>query len=236
MEESTRVVYDTLVEKYGKATLNKVDTAYELQIGVTKLDQLRVAGDIKYKLVGQQIRFNLLDLAMFINGETDGKEVSRTDEIKMMRKERDDNYAKATESIRIRQQEITDERADEARMAVVMNDPTKFEITSDMVTDNFAYAFIYAVFGARENNSDVKPITVDTRNHISEMMMEHLTGVRRQVFFMKLNDDSITFKMIADMTNQKYKTTTSRYKTALKTMKRPKHLTKSVFIHPVGEH
>lgn len=45
--DTRELIYGTLVEKYTTATLTKREAANELQIGQSKLDQLRASGDTK---------------------------------------------------------------------------------------------------------------------------------------------------------------------------------------------
>ena len=66
MNEIQNMTYNTLVAKYKTATVTKREAAAELQIGTTKLDQLRARGEIKFVKVGSQIRFRLTDLAEFL--------------------------------------------------------------------------------------------------------------------------------------------------------------------------
>lgn len=66
MSDISKVIYKTLTQKYTTATLTKKQTANELQIGQSKLDQLRTTGELKFVKVGRQIRFRLTDLADFL--------------------------------------------------------------------------------------------------------------------------------------------------------------------------
>jgi len=66
MSDTSTLIYTTLTQKYPTATVTKKDAASELCIGTTKLDQLRKTGDIKFVMVGSQVRFRLTDLAEFL--------------------------------------------------------------------------------------------------------------------------------------------------------------------------
>ena len=66
MSEARALIYSTLTQKYPTATLTKQQTADELQIGQSKLDQLRASGELNFIKVGRQIRFRLTDLADFL--------------------------------------------------------------------------------------------------------------------------------------------------------------------------
>ncbi len=66
MTTEAQLIYSTLADKHDTITLTKKQTAHELRIGTTKLDQLRASGDIKFVTVGSQIRFRLLDIAEFL--------------------------------------------------------------------------------------------------------------------------------------------------------------------------
>ena len=66
MSDVSKLIYTTLSSKYTTATLTKKEAASELQIGQSKLDQLRATGELKFVTVGRQIRFRLTDLAEFL--------------------------------------------------------------------------------------------------------------------------------------------------------------------------
>ena len=95
MTDNQRIIYDTLVDKYtirdklsladlesmspmeyrvyimglkniSSVVLTKAQVSEELQIGVTKVDQLRANGDLKSIKVGSQIRFRFIDLAEYL--------------------------------------------------------------------------------------------------------------------------------------------------------------------------
>jgi len=66
MSDISKMIYTTLTQKYTTSTLTKKQAATELQIGQSKLDQLRASGELKFVRVGRQIRFRLTDLAEFL--------------------------------------------------------------------------------------------------------------------------------------------------------------------------
>ena len=67
MNEKCELIYHSLVKKYDVATLTKLQASQELQIGQSKIDQLRASGELKFIKVGRQIRFRLTDLAEFLS-------------------------------------------------------------------------------------------------------------------------------------------------------------------------
>jgi hypothetical protein len=55
-----------LRKQYGTALLNKAITAKELSISRATLDRMRQQGEIKSQKVGQQIRFNVKEIARVV--------------------------------------------------------------------------------------------------------------------------------------------------------------------------
>ncbi len=60
---------ESLRKQYGTALLSKHQTAKELSISRATLDRLRTSGQIKSQKIGQQIRFNVTEIARVVMGE-----------------------------------------------------------------------------------------------------------------------------------------------------------------------
>ena len=60
---------ESLRKQYGTALLSKYQTAKELSISRATLDRLRMSGHIKSQKIGQQIRFNVTEIARVVMGE-----------------------------------------------------------------------------------------------------------------------------------------------------------------------
>ena len=52
----TEEMEDMIIKRHGTSALNKKQAAKELNIGVTKLDELRNSGEIRYNIVGKSVR------------------------------------------------------------------------------------------------------------------------------------------------------------------------------------
>ena len=59
---------EQLRKQHGSALLNKHATAKELSVSRATLDRMRQSGLIKSQRVGQQVRFNVLEIARIIIG------------------------------------------------------------------------------------------------------------------------------------------------------------------------
>ncbi len=55
-----------IVERNGTSALNKKQTAKELNISVSKIDELRKSGELKFKMVGGQVRISAFTIAEMI--------------------------------------------------------------------------------------------------------------------------------------------------------------------------
>ncbi len=55
--------------QYKTALLNKNQAARELSISIGTLDRLRKSGEIKSQQIGQQIRFNVMEVARIVIGK-----------------------------------------------------------------------------------------------------------------------------------------------------------------------
>lgn len=66
MFENINTYAESLRKQYGTALLSKHQAAKELSISRATLDRLRTDGQIKSKKVGQQIRFNVAEVARIV--------------------------------------------------------------------------------------------------------------------------------------------------------------------------
>ncbi len=69
MFENINTYAEQLRKQYGTALLSKAQAAKELSISRATLDRMRNDGQIKSKKVGQQIRFNVIEISRIIIGE-----------------------------------------------------------------------------------------------------------------------------------------------------------------------
>ncbi len=68
MFENINTYAESLRKQYGTALLSKAQAAKELSISRATLDRMRNDGQIKSKKVGQQIRFNVTEVARIVIG------------------------------------------------------------------------------------------------------------------------------------------------------------------------
>ncbi len=68
MFENTNTFAEQLKKQYGTALLNKVQTAQELSVSRATLDTWRKKGLIKSQMIGQQVRFNVTEVARIVMG------------------------------------------------------------------------------------------------------------------------------------------------------------------------
>ena len=68
MFETTNSYAESLRKQYGTALLSKEQTAKELSISRATLDRIRKEGQIKSQKIGQQIRFNVTEIARVVMG------------------------------------------------------------------------------------------------------------------------------------------------------------------------
>ena len=68
MFENTNNYAESLRKQYGTALLSKHQAARELSISRATLDRMRQTGEIKSQKVGQQIRFNVKEIARVVMG------------------------------------------------------------------------------------------------------------------------------------------------------------------------
>ena len=60
---------ESLRKQHGTALLSKKITAKELSVSRATLDRLRKSGQIKSQKIGQQVRFNVTEVARVVMGE-----------------------------------------------------------------------------------------------------------------------------------------------------------------------
>lgn len=70
MFENINTYAESLRKQYGTALLNKHITAKELSVSRATLDRMRNDGQIKSQKIGQQIRFNVTEVARVVIGGT----------------------------------------------------------------------------------------------------------------------------------------------------------------------
>lgn len=68
MFESIYNYAESLRKQYGTALLSKHQVAKELSISRATLDRMRYEGLIKSQKIGQQIRFNVIEVARIVMG------------------------------------------------------------------------------------------------------------------------------------------------------------------------
>ncbi len=68
MFETINKYAEELRKQYGTALLNKHKTAKELSISRATLDRMRTSGQIRSQKIGQQIRFNVKEIARIVMG------------------------------------------------------------------------------------------------------------------------------------------------------------------------
>ena len=61
--EQITLTVNGITERNGGAALNKAQACKELNIGLTKLNELLSSGELKYRKVGKQYRINALTIA-----------------------------------------------------------------------------------------------------------------------------------------------------------------------------
>ncbi len=68
MFENTNSYAESLRKQFGTSLVNKAKTAKELSISRATLDRMRQNGQIKSTKIGQQIRFNVKEIARIVLG------------------------------------------------------------------------------------------------------------------------------------------------------------------------
>ena len=68
MFENTNKYAESLRKQYGTALLSKCQAAKELSISRATLDRIRNDGQIRSQKVGQQVRFNVKEVARVVMG------------------------------------------------------------------------------------------------------------------------------------------------------------------------
>lgn len=66
MFENINAYAESLRKQYGTALLSKFQAAKELSISRATLDRMRTSGEIRSQKVGQQIRFNVKEVARVV--------------------------------------------------------------------------------------------------------------------------------------------------------------------------
>jgi len=66
MSDLFKTTVEMIVERNGTSALNKKQTAVELNIGLTKIDELLHNGELKFKKVGGQYRISANTIAEMI--------------------------------------------------------------------------------------------------------------------------------------------------------------------------
>ncbi len=66
MFENISTYAESLRKQYGTALLSKVQAAKELSVSRATLDRMRKDGSLKSQLVGQQVRFNVTEVARVV--------------------------------------------------------------------------------------------------------------------------------------------------------------------------
>ena len=66
MFENTNAFAEQLKKQYGTALLNKAQASQELSISRATLDTWRKKGLIKSQMIGQQVRFNVTEVARIV--------------------------------------------------------------------------------------------------------------------------------------------------------------------------
>lgn len=66
MYESINKYAESLKKQYCTSLLNKMQAAKELSISRATLDRLRQNGTIKSQRIGQQVRFNVMEVARIV--------------------------------------------------------------------------------------------------------------------------------------------------------------------------
>jgi len=70
MFENINSYAESLRKQYGTPLLNKHQASKELSVSRATLDRMRTDGQIKSQKVGQQIRFNVKEVARVVIGDT----------------------------------------------------------------------------------------------------------------------------------------------------------------------
>ena len=68
MFENINTYAESLRKEYGTALLSKYQAAKELSISRATIDRMRIDGQIKSQRVGQQVRFNVTEIARIVIG------------------------------------------------------------------------------------------------------------------------------------------------------------------------
>ncbi len=59
-------ITESIIKRNGTSALNKKQASKELNIGVTKLDELRRNGEVRFTMIGGQVRINAYTIAEMI--------------------------------------------------------------------------------------------------------------------------------------------------------------------------
>ncbi len=59
-------ITESIINRNGTSALNKKQASKELNIGVTKLDELRRNGEVRFTMIGGQVRINAYTIAEMI--------------------------------------------------------------------------------------------------------------------------------------------------------------------------
>ena len=57
---------ESIITRNGTSALNKIQASSELNISRSKLDELRKSGELKYKMVGGQVRISAYNVAEMV--------------------------------------------------------------------------------------------------------------------------------------------------------------------------
>ena len=66
MNELRQQVYEEIFDRHQTSSLNKKQAAQELNIGLTKLDELRKSGELRYTMIGGSVRIPASAIAEMI--------------------------------------------------------------------------------------------------------------------------------------------------------------------------
>ena len=66
MSDIQKNAVEMMTDRNGTSALNKKQAAIELNISVSKLDELRKSGELKFKMLGGQVRISAFTIAEMI--------------------------------------------------------------------------------------------------------------------------------------------------------------------------
>ena len=69
MFENTNTYAESLRKQYGTALLSKAQASKEVAVSRATIDRMRQDGQIKSQRVGQQVRFNVTEVARVVMGD-----------------------------------------------------------------------------------------------------------------------------------------------------------------------